>query len=240
MSLALANLRNQVRTEAGEPSVTDLTDRTLDDKIRHALRRTLRRLRYASPQTDATKLLAFSTEAGVQSYALADLPDGAEIVEVHYGPALPYAGAVMYPGGSIHVDDRATTDAYTPGAQAYRRADRIIDTIAARRAEEEYRHDYLDGKLWLDPVPTGVVTVHVVYREAPRSDETSVPDEAERAVVLFAASDVLRYLANRYRGVTTPVRGATSQLFDRTASFEESARLLEEQAERECAEILAD
>lgn len=240
MGLVTANLRNQVRTEAGEPSITDCTPATLDDKIRYAARRVARRLRTKNPTTDATKLLTITTVAGQQSYELTALPLGADIVEIHYGPALPFAGAALFPGTSVHIDARPVIDSQGYGGSPYRRADRIIDNISRRRAEEEWRTDFLDGKVWLDPIPDAAGSFTVVYREAPKVDVEDVPDDAERAVVYFAAADVLRYLANRYRGVTTPIRGATSQLFDRTTQFEESARLLDAQAEQECAEILAD
>ena len=240
MSLSVTTIKNLVRKEAGSPALSDADEELVGSKVRFASGRVMVRLRTLQPATDRTKLLEVATTAGQQSYELTALPPGASIVEVHYGPALPNSGARLFPGGSAFVDARPFSDARSPGAVPYRRADRLIDQISRQQCEREYRWDFLAGKVYLDPIPTSDGAFFVVYRETPAEELTEVPDAAERAVVLFGAADLLRFLATRYRGVSVPTRGAASELFDKSTQYEESAVKLEAQAEQECLEILAD
>jgi hypothetical protein len=230
MALDLGTVRTAVRTECGTPSVDDLPDEAIDQKITASVRR----IRQAATRPEDLKLGYIQCVGGQQAYTL---PANREIEEVFWGPSGTLDEIVQetfvdqfsnIPGSSlIH-----------PGS-IIRRSDLVMQQLQVQTMLELWDWHILDGKLYVSPTPAGQ-DQRIYYTYWDTVIVVGLPDEWFEAVLYLSTAMCLRVLANRFRGRSVPMRAGGGGLtaYEKSQEFEATADQYERRFERELLSLV--
>lgn len=212
----LVTLRNLIRLECGNVGPDDLPDSVIESKIRMTSQRVTGTI---SSKSSDTKLGSIPTVAGQQAYPI---PEGQEVDEVFW------TGVTETFRPDVGIVGQVPQNAQGEGYGAYWRSDYLMQEIRANQIDFQYGWEILDGKIWLDPIPSasGLLIFYTFFEISSVSEE--LPFKYERSLLLGASADVFRFLANRFRNRSIPLRNAGIQEFNKTTEFEEKAKIYDD------------
>ena len=235
-TIVLQDVRQAIWEECGKPSEADLPnipDGIIDRKIDYATRKVLRGIAASGATGAEEQLDSITCVDGQQSYAI---PDNREIDEIFWSPASSSANYSV--PGPFSQEFANIPDSGVGVDAAYWRSDELIDEM--KRAQLDNAHYYaelLDGLIWVYPAPTSATQKIWYTYHLSTAEVTTLSIDYERAVVLFATAECLRYLANRYRGRSVPSRDEGFARAEKSAELEAAAEKYEERFNREMGEI---
>jgi len=189
MALDIDTLTTAVREEIGNPITDEISDATIQRKLNQATRHINR-----SVSGSALKIGSFDTVAGQQAYTVPDAVT--RVVDVFWHGNIYVEGHQFDTGWPY---DHASSGSGRHARDLNFRSLSLISEMKVKQLRDiaSFGYDWIivDRQIYLDPYPTDAdQTVYYFYTSA-SSDITSLEDQDEELVTLYAAAESLRILA---------------------------------------------